>query len=71
MKNIMNYLEQFEEELRAKIDTAEDDNDLAAAVRWASEKLLESYRNGITAGQKGAQVIRQGKSRRPLPPQAR
>ena len=27
-------------------------------VRWVSEKVLESYRNGITAGQKGATVKR-------------
>ena len=33
-------------------------------VRWVSEKVLESYRNGITAGQKGATVIRKGESRR-------
>jgi len=38
--------------------------DDAAIVRWVSEKVLESYRNGITAGQKGAQVIRHGQSRR-------
>ena len=33
-------------------------------VRWVSEKILESYRNGITAGRKGETVIRNGKSRR-------
>ena len=36
----------------------------AEIVRWVSEKVLEGYRNGITAGQKGAQVKRQGQSRR-------
>lgn len=37
---------------------------LAMAVRWVSEKVLQSCRNGITAGQKGVQVIRKGASRR-------
>ena len=64
----MTYIEQFEAELLQKLNGAED---TATIVRWVSEKVLESYRNGITAGQKGATVIRQGKSRRPLPPQAR
>lgn len=57
----MSYIEQFEAELVAKLQSAED---TASIVRWVSEKVLESYRNGITAGQKGTQVIRKGKSRR-------
>ena len=57
----MSYIEQFETELLAKLDGSED---TASVVRWVSEKVLESYRNGITAGQKGAQVIRKGESRR-------
>ncbi len=63
----MTYLEQFEAELTKKLDGSED---TATIVRWVSEKVLESYRNGITAGQKGATVIRQGQSRRPFRPQA-
>lgn len=64
----MSYIEQFEAELAEKLNSSED---TASIVRWVSEKVLESYRNGITAGQKGAQVIRQGKSRRKgFPPQA-
>ncbi len=51
-KNSMTYIEQFETELRKKYDEAQD------------EKVLESYRNGITAGQKGTRVIRKGQSRR-------
>src|SRR5579871_4839761 len=58
----MGYLEQFEAELGQKLN-AEDD---AITIRWASEKLLESYRNGIKAGQKGERVLRSGKSRRPF-----
>ena len=57
----MTYIEQFEQELVKKLQSTEDN---AAIVRWVSEKVLESYRNGITAGQKGTKVIRQGESRR-------
>ena len=58
----MSYIESFEEELTAKIESGTEST--AEIVRWVSEKVLESYRNGITAGQKGAQVKRQGVSRR-------
>lgn len=61
----MTYIEQFEAELWKKLQGAED---TAAIVRWVSEKVLQSYKNGITAGQKGAQVIRKGESRRSGPP---
>jgi hypothetical protein len=57
----MSYIKEFETELTAKLDGAED---TASIVRWISEKVLESYRNGITAGQKGVQVKRKGESRR-------
>jgi hypothetical protein len=56
----MTYI-QFEAELQRKLEGSED---TAAIVRWVSGKILESYRNGITAGQKVAKVIRQGESRR-------
>ena len=57
----MTFIDQFEQELVKKLQGNED---AAAIVRWASEKVLKSYRNGITAGQKGVQVIRKGESRR-------
>ena len=57
----MTFIQQFETELIKKLEGPEE---MAAIVRWASERVLESYRNGITAGQKGAQVIRKGESRR-------
>jgi len=57
----MSYIDQFEAELVKKLQSNEAP---AAIVRWVSEKVLESYRNGIKAGQKGTQVIRDGKSRR-------
>ena len=57
----MTYIQQFEAELIKKLEGTED---TATIARWISEKVLESYRNGITAGQNGTQVIRKGKSRR-------
>ena len=57
----MTYIEQFEAELVKKLQTAEDTKSL---VKWITERVLESYRNGITAGQKGVKVIRNGESRR-------
>ena len=64
----MSYIDQFEAELLKKLNGSED---TATLVKWVSEKVLESYKNGITAGQKGATVIRKGQSRRPsLPSQA-
>jgi hypothetical protein len=59
----------FEEELARRLTNTEGDE---AIVRWASEQLLQSYKNGIAVGQKGGTVIRQGQSRgRSLPSQAR
>ena len=57
----MTFIQQFEAELIKKLEGPEE---MTAIVRWASERVLESYRNGIAAGQKGAQVIRKGESRR-------
>jgi hypothetical protein len=47
----MTYIEQFEQELVKKLQSAED---AASIVRWAGEQVLKSYKNGITAGQKPA-----------------
>lgn len=57
----MSYIQQFEQELAQKLVSGETGE---AVVRWVSEKVLESYRNGIKAGQKGELVKRDGKSRR-------
>jgi hypothetical protein len=43
----MSYIDEFERELPKKLEAAEE---TAAVVRWVSERVLESYRNGITAG---------------------
>jgi hypothetical protein len=58
----MSYIETFDAELAQKLESGTEST--AEIVRWVSEKVLESYRNGITAGQKGATVKRQGQSRR-------
>ena len=57
----MSYIKEFETELARKLVSSETADSI---VRWVSEKILESYRNGITAGRKGETVKRQGKSRR-------
>jgi hypothetical protein len=63
----MLYIEQFEAELTKKLQGAED---TAAIVRWVSGKVFESYRNGVSVGQKGSQMMRTGESRRSSRPQA-
>lgn len=57
----MTFIEQFELQLAGMMET---EADVSRIVRWASEKVLESYRNGIKAGRDGATVKRDGKSRR-------
>ena len=57
----MSYINEFETELMRKLNSSETGEEV---VRWVSEKILESYRNGIAAGQKGATVKRTGESRR-------
>ena len=57
----MSFIQEFEQELSKRLIGNETTETI---VRWISEKVLESYRNGITAGQKGAVVKRKGKSRR-------
>lgn len=57
----MSYIQEFEAELTKRLLSNETTETI---VRWISEKVLESYRNRITAGQKGVQVIRKGQSRR-------
>jgi len=57
----MSYITDFEAELTKKLVSSETAD---SVVRWVSEKILESYRNGITAGRKGETVKRHGKSRR-------
>ena len=63
----MKYLEQIEAEFLKQLNGTRD---VASIARWVSEKVLESYKNGIKAGQKGATIIRHGKSRRSGPTQA-
>ena len=63
----MTYIETFEAELVKKLNGTED---TATLVKWICERVLESYKNGITAGEKGAKVIRKGESRRNFGSQA-
>jgi hypothetical protein len=57
----MSYITEFEAELTKKLISSET---AESVVRWVSEKVLESYRNGITAGRNGTTVKRKGESRR-------
>ena len=57
----MSYIQEFEVELAHKLVSGETGEEV---VRWVSEKILQSYRNGIKAGQRGEVVKRDGKSRR-------
>lgn len=40
----MSYIDEFEKELRKKLDAQEPAD---AIVAWSREKILESYRNGV------------------------
>ena len=57
----MGYMNEFEAELRKKLNGQEGED---AVVKWICETVLQSYKNGITDGKKGAMVKRQGESRR-------
>ena len=57
----MSYITDFETEFAKKLESSESSQ---ALTKWVCEKLLESYRNGITAGQRGETVKRPGESRR-------
>ena len=56
----MAYMQEFVAELRRQYNEAHDEE---VFLRWVSEKVLESYKNGIKAGQNGAVVKRNGQSR--------
>jgi len=58
----MSYIKEFESDLLKKLNGNED---ITSVVRWVSEKVLESYKNGLAARQKGAQVIRKGQKLSP------
>lgn len=57
----MSFIDDFEQEFSRRLETEKVTDNL---IHWASEKVLESYRNGLNAAKKGERVIRQGKSRR-------
>ena len=57
----MSYIKEFENELMKRLNSSQTGEEV---IRWVSERILESYKNGIAAGQKGANVKRKGESRR-------
>jgi hypothetical protein len=56
----MTYITDFEGELTKKLEDGTDNT--TAIVRWVSEKILASYKNGIIAGKKGSQKIHKGQN---------
>jgi hypothetical protein len=59
----MTYIKQFEAEPRQKL---EGPDKMEAVIEWIAKKVLQSYRNGVKAARKGAQVIGDSKSRPPI-----
>ena len=49
------YIEQFEAELAKKLQASES---AVTLIKWACEKVLESYKNGLVAGKKRSQQKR-------------
>ena len=50
----MSYVKLFEVELAAKLIKQGCPGDVGALVQWVSEKVLESYKNGLVTGRKRA-----------------
>jgi hypothetical protein len=55
----MTYLQSVEKEFREVLNRESEDE----IARYFIEKLLQSYKNGLKAGQSGETVKREGKSR--------
>ena len=45
----MGYMNDFERELRARIEAIEPGVEPDALVQWLKEQMLKSYRNGLAA----------------------
>jgi len=56
----MSYIQEFEQELARKLESGTEDT--AAIVRFVSERVLQSYKNGIQAGKKGSTIKKSGES---------
>src|SRR5262245_13344437 len=50
---IMGHLQQFEVELRARLEQG----DVEALVGWLKEQVLQSYRNGLSTGAAGREEL--------------
>jgi len=55
IQTTMTYIEQFEAELVKKLTCTQN---TVTLVTWICERVLESYKNGIAAGQKGVKNYR-------------
>ena len=55
----MSYITDFEGELIKKLESAEN---RTSVVRWISEKVLESYKNGVIAGKNSSQRNHKGQN---------
>jgi hypothetical protein len=58
----MSYIKDFEAQLKAKLESGAED--AAMIIRWASEKVVESFINGVKAGNEAMQRIHDGKGHR-------
>lgn len=66
----MGYMQDVEQELRRTFDEllpALPKENEQALVQWIKDRLLESYRNGIEAGQRGPQRTRPSGQRSDTP----
>lgn len=50
----MSYIEQFGAELSKKLQS----EDPASIVKWASEKIRSSYKNGAAAARRGSAKVK-------------
>jgi len=57
----MGHLQQFEAELRTRIDAIEPGAEPDDLIHWLKEQVLASYKNGLASGQS------EGKKRTPRP----
>lgn len=59
----MSYIEQFEAELLKKLQS----EDPASVVKWASEKIRSSYKNGAALARRGSAKVQAPENGAPAP----
>jgi hypothetical protein len=57
----MSYIKEFEAELAKQLQSGMDQ---ATLTKWLSDKILESYKNGVVAGKRAAAILGQAKPRK-------